>query len=79
MVMSPSLQDCEASALKLPVADRAVLVQHLIESLDLLDDTESERLWIKESVARYDAYKTGHVSVRPAVDAIRDARAHIAS
>ena len=75
--MSPGLKECETTALKLPVTDRAILVEHLIESLDVLDDAENERLWVKEAEARYEAYKQGRVSARPAADAIRDARAHI--
>ena len=75
--MSPHLKECEASALKLPVAERAVLVEHLIESLDILDDPENERLWVKEAEERYTAYKQGRISARPATDAIRDARARI--
>ena len=76
-VMSPGLKECETTALKLPVADRAILVEHLIESLDVLDDAETERLWVKEAEARHEAYKQGRVSARPAADAIRDVRAHI--
>ena len=75
--MAPNLKECEASALKLPVAERAALVEHLIESLDVLDDAENERLWVKEAEDRYTAYKQGHISARPAADAIRDARARI--
>ena len=75
--MSPNLKECETTALKLPVADRAILIEHLIESLDVLDDVENERLWVKEAEDRFAAYKQGRVSARPAADAIRDARAHI--
>jgi putative addiction module component (TIGR02574 family) len=75
--MSPGLKECETTALKLPVADRAVLLEHLIESLDVLDDAETERLWVQEAEARYAAYAQGRVPARPAADAIRDARARI--
>ena len=75
--MSPDLKECETTALKLPVTDRAILVEHLIESLDVLDDVENERLWVKEAEVRYTAYRQGRVSARPVADAIRDARARI--
>lgn len=75
--MSPSLKECETTALKLPVADRAVLLEHLIASLDVLDDEETERLWVREAEERYAAYAQGRVAARPAADAIRDARARI--
>lgn len=75
--MSPTLKECEESVLKLTAAERAALVEHLIESLDFLDHAENERLWVEEAERRYRAYKQGLVSARPAVDAIRDARARI--
>ena len=75
--MSPHLKECEATALKLPVAERAALVEHLIANLDVLDDAETERLWVTEAEHRYAAYKQGRVSARPAADAIRDVRTRI--
>ena len=75
--MSPGLKECETNVMKLPVADRAILVEHLIESLDVLDDVEIESLWVKEAEARYSAYKQGRVSTRPAADAIRTVRDRI--
>lgn len=75
--MSPHLKECEASAMKLTVVERATLVAHLIESLDVQDDAETETLWVKEAEERYAAYKQGRISARPAADAIRDARARI--
>ena len=75
--MSPNLKECEETAMKLPVADRAALVEYLIESLDVLDDAENEQLWVKEAESRYAAYKQGRISARPAADVIRDARKHI--
>jgi hypothetical protein len=75
--MSPALKECETAAMRLPVADRAALAGHLLESLDLLDDVENERLWIEESERRYQAYKAGLISARSVTDAIQDARVHI--
>ena len=73
--MSPDLKECETTAMSLPVAERAALAEHLIESLDLLDDAENERLWVDEAERRYQEYKQGRLSARPAAEAIRDARA----
>lgn len=75
--MSPDLRECETLALRLPVEDRAALAEHLIESLDALDDADNERLWVEEAERRYQAYKQGRLSARPAGDAVRDARARI--
>ena len=75
--MSPELKECEAQALKLSVKERALLAEHLLASLDKVDDTENERLWVKEAEARYEAYKNGDISSRPAEDVLRDARSRV--
>lgn len=75
--MLPDLKECETIALKLAATERAVLAQHLITSLDTLDDAENENLWLEEADRRYQAYKQGRISARPAEEAIRDARARI--
>ena len=75
--MSPALKECEIQALKLPVDERATLAEHLIASLDVLDDAETEHLWVDEAERRYQAYRQGLVSSKPAAEAIRDVRAQI--
>jgi len=75
--MSPDFKQCQDSALKLPVEERAALVERLIQSLDCLNDAESERLWAMEAERRYQAYKQGRLSARPADEAIREVRARI--
>ena len=75
--MSPDLKECEVQALRLSVDERAALAEHLIESLDVLDDAENERLWVEEAERRYHEYRQGRVSSKPAAEAIRDARAQI--
>jgi putative addiction module component (TIGR02574 family) len=73
--MNLGMKECEASALKLSVADRAALAERLIESLDALDDAETERLWVEEAERRYQAYKQGGLPARSAAEAIQDAQA----
>jgi hypothetical protein len=75
--MPTDLKECESSALQLPASERAALAERLIASLDVLDDAETERLWVEEAEHRYQAYKQGSLTARSAVDAIRDARANI--
>jgi putative addiction module component (TIGR02574 family) len=75
--MSPELDICEAQALRLLPEERAALAEHLIASLDSLDDSENERLWIEEADRRYQEYKRGNISARPAEDVLRDARTAI--
>ena len=75
--MSPKLMECEAQALQLPLAKRAELAEHLIASLDNIDEVQNEQLWINEADRRYNEYKKGNMSARCAEDVLRDARARI--
>ncbi len=75
--MSPNLKECEAQALKLHPKERAALAEHLIASLDALDDAENERLWLEEAARRYQEYKNGSMAARSADDVLRDARSAI--
>ncbi len=72
--MSPQLMECEAQALKLPPTDRAMLAEHLIASLDDLDDQQNEQLWIDEAERRYREYKSGNITARMAERVLSDAR-----
>jgi hypothetical protein len=75
--MSPDLKECEAQAMKLDPQARAALAEHLIRSLDTLDDAENERLWLEEADRRYREYKRGHLQARAVEDVLRDARSAI--
>ena len=75
--MALDIKEFESSALKLPVAERAALAERLIESLDVLDDAENERIWVEEAERRYQAYKQGRLGARPAADVIQDARSRL--
>lgn len=72
--MSPQLIECEAQALKLTPTDRATLAEHLIASLDNLNDQQNEQLWIDEADRRYREYKRGGITARSAEEVLRDAR-----
>ena len=75
--MALDMKECAVSALMLPVSERAALAERLIESLDSLDDAETERLWVEEAERRYQAYKQGRLSARPAAEAIQSAQARL--
>jgi putative addiction module component (TIGR02574 family) len=72
--MSPGLKQCEAKALKLPPKDRAILAERLISSLDSLESSENEQLWIEEADRRYKGYRKGKIPARSAKEVLRDAR-----
>lgn len=71
--MMTEAQTLEAAALKLPPAARARLAEQLIASLDGLETTETERLWVEEAERRYQAYQAGKIPARLAEDVFRDA------
>lgn len=72
--MSPQLMECEGQALKLPPTDRATFAEHLIASLDNLNDLQNEQLWIDEADRRYNEYKSGKITARSAEEVLSDAR-----
>ena len=75
--MLANRQTFEAEALTLPVSERALLVQHLLASLDETDEQENEQLWLDEAHRRYNAYKNGTVSSRDAFEAIAEMRGQL--
>jgi putative addiction module component (TIGR02574 family) len=77
--MATKLAEVEKQARQLPLQERATLIDHLISSLDELDEKECERLWLDEAKRRYQAYQEGKVTSRPAGAVFQDAHARIKS
>jgi hypothetical protein len=75
--MLADLKTVETEALTLPVSQRAVLAQHLLVSLDDIDDQENELLWLEEAQRRYKAYKMGALSSRDAFETVADMRGQL--
>lgn len=69
------LLDLETEALKLAPAERAHLAEKLLESLEMLSDEESARLWVEEAVRRDAELDADPSKGRSASDVFRDARA----
>ena len=69
-----TLKGVEALALKLPVAARGKLAAKLLNTLDLEDVADNERVWIEEADRRYKAYREGKTPVTNAKQAIAAAR-----
>jgi len=63
--MTTSAESVLNQALKLPVSDRAALVENLILSLDK-PDLSLDAQWLKEAEDRLAAYRTGELT---AIDA----------
>jgi len=77
--MAMTLEKCERQAKALPLAERALLIERLIGSLDEPDEAECERLWVAEAERRYAAYQAGEITARSATDVLRGIRAKLAS
>lgn len=75
--MQMDLKTFEAEAMTLPVAQRALLAQHLLESLDDVGEQENETLWLEEAGRRYEAYMAGAMPARDAFEAIAEMRARL--
>ena len=75
--MPTEVKALEDEALTLPVSQRAALAQHLLASLDDIDEQENERLWLDEAQRRDKAYKSGTLSSRDAFIAIAEMRGKI--
>lgn len=71
--MQTQFETLEAEALKLSVAERAKLAEHLIASLD--EDSEIEDAWAAETERRIAEIEAGTVQLIPAAEALARARA----
>lgn len=75
--MPTELEKCEQQAKQLPLQDRAVLINRLIEGLDELDEQQLEQLWVQEASRRFQNFKAGEINARPSDEVFRDARARL--
>jgi putative addiction module component (TIGR02574 family) len=71
------IKEIEEKALGLTSSGRALLVEHLMSSLDDEEDPEAERLWIEEAERRYKEYKQGKIQGKSAELAFKEARSKI--
>ncbi len=76
--MTSNINEIGKKALELSARDRALLIRQLLESLEEGDEEENaEELWIDEAKRRYDQYKQGKTSERPASQVIEDAKTNL--
>jgi putative addiction module component (TIGR02574 family) len=62
---------------KLTPKQKAELARTLIDSLDEDLDENVEQLWLDEAARRYEAYRRGEMSSRPAVEVFARVRARL--
>ena len=64
--MSVTLKDIENQVEQLTEDDRALLVEHLIRSLDSGEDVDAETSWLDEAERRYQKYRAGKLTSKTA-------------
>ena len=72
-----TLPDLESEVLKLSAAERAVLAEVLLKSLDDLTEDENERLWAEEAQRRYAASVDDPAQWHSAEGVLRAARGRL--
>ena len=75
--MSRAIDEIENEVLNLPLKERAILVEHLIVSLDKGEDVDAEELWLQEAEKRYEKYKEGKTTSRPLEQVLQDIKSKI--
>ena len=77
MPMSKSVSQLEQEARHLPTQDRALLAQHLIASIDPGEDVDAEAAWLEEAERRYQLYRQGKLTAKPADQVFREAKSQL--
>ncbi len=72
-MVATHFEELEAEALKLGVAERARLAEHLIASLD--EDSEIDEAWAVEIERRIESLDKDSVDLVPAAEAVARTRA----
>jgi hypothetical protein len=60
--------------MQLPSASRAVLAERIVESLDLAETDEIQRLWVEEAIRRRDEVRSGGVQPIPGDEVLAEVR-----
>ena len=75
--MPKSVTELEQEARHLPAQDRALLAQHLIASIDPGEEVDAEAAWLEEAERRYQAYRQGQLTAKPADQVFREAKSQL--
>ena len=74
--MAKLVEDLQAEVLSLPPAERSLLLERLIVSLDA--DPEIQRAWVQEAQRRDSEIESGEVAPVPGEEALARIRASLA-
>ena len=72
--MSLTLDQLADAAMQLPSALRALLAVRIVESLDLAETDEIQRLWAAEAIKRRDEVRSGRVQAIPGDEVLAEVR-----
>ena len=72
-----SQREVEQAAMQLPIKDRALLAQRLLESIEQPSDAELEALWLEEIGERIKRVERGESKLTPFSEALAQAKAVI--
>ncbi|KKN11083.1 hypothetical protein LCGC14_1030130 [marine sediment metagenome] len=76
--MTSNINEIGKKALELSARDRALLIRQLLESLEEgTDEENTEELWIDKAKRRYNRYKQGKTSEKPANQVLEDTKANL--
>ena len=72
-----SLDQLTEQAMQLPLASRAVLAEKLVESLDISQIDDLQKIWSTEAIRRRDEVRSGSVQPIPGDEVIEEVRRSI--
>ena len=72
--MKRKLKEVERDAMQLSRQERAVLAERLLATLEPEDDTDVEGLWLQEAERRYQEYRAGRITSKPAGQVFKDTK-----
>lgn len=72
--MAMNADQLAEAALQLPLDLRAQLADKLVESLELAEPSDIQRIWITEAFRRRDEVRSGEVEARPAEEVLAEVR-----
>jgi putative addiction module component (TIGR02574 family) len=75
--MTLNVDQLAAEAMLLPLGDRAILVDKLVESLDITEPSDLQRLWAAEAARRRDEIRSGRVQPIDGEHVMGEARSRV--
>ena len=72
--MPLTLEQLTQEAMQLPVTSRALLVDKIVESLDLAEPDEIQKVWAAEALRRRDEIRSGKLKPVPGEQVLAEVR-----